>query len=44
MDFDRWLQRFVTAVEKVIFRNALTLVSIIYCPGYADERQLAPVE
>ena len=30
MDFDRWLQRFVTAVEKVIFRIALTLVVALF--------------
>ncbi len=30
MDFDRWLQRFVTAMEKIIFRTALALVVLLF--------------
>lgn len=30
MDFDRWLQRFVTAIEKIIFRTALALVVLLF--------------
>ncbi|RJX23672.1 MAG: hypothetical protein C4554_10385 [Dethiobacter sp.] len=30
MDFDRWLQRFVTAIEKIIFRVALALVVLLF--------------
>jgi len=30
MDFDKWLQRFVTGVEKIIFRLALVLVVLLF--------------
>ncbi|MGI6318667.1 MAG: DUF5359 family protein [Firmicutes bacterium] len=30
MDFDKWLQRFVTKVEKIIFRLALGLVVLLF--------------
>ncbi|NMB41539.1 MAG: hypothetical protein GX996_06365 [Firmicutes bacterium] len=30
MDFDRWLQRFVTAIEKIIFRVALVFVVLLF--------------
>ncbi|MDO9535935.1 MAG: hypothetical protein Q7J85_11540 [Bacillota bacterium] len=30
MDFDKWLQRFVTSVEKIIFRLALVLVVLLF--------------
>lgn len=30
MDFDRWLQRFVTAMEKIVFRTALALVVLLF--------------
>ena len=30
MDFDKWLQRFVSGVEKIIFRLALVLVVLLF--------------
>jgi hypothetical protein len=30
MDFDKWLERFVTRVEKIIFRLALGLVVLLF--------------
>jgi hypothetical protein len=30
MDFDKWLQRFVTGIEKIIFRLALALVVLLF--------------
>lgn len=30
MDFDKWLQRFVTNLEKIIFRTALALVVLLF--------------
>lgn len=30
MDFDKWLQRFVTNLEKIIFRTALAFVVLLF--------------
>lgn len=30
MDFDRWLQRFVSKIEKILFRGALVFVVLLF--------------